>query len=118
MDKTKSKMKPKTHEESRLSCCAACGRGDVKQIATPITEGLIRKFAHPSYNIPVESYPAGLCNLYKKHLYLCKSMGAPAREEWSNFRLEDITIPRVPSNSNNCTCAMYHTAHFIPFGVT
>ena len=81
MDKTKSKMKPKTHEESRLSCCVVCGRGDVKLRVTPVTEELIRKFAHPSYNMTVESYPAGLCNLCKKHLYLCKSKGASAREE-------------------------------------
>ena len=112
------KMKPKSHKVARLSCCAACGRGNVKQTVTPVTEELIRKFTHPSYNMTVESYPASLRDLCKKHLYLCKSKGAPAREEWAAFRLEDITIPIVISTCSDCTCSMCHTAHFNPIGVT
>ena len=116
--KSKIHMKrPKTHEEARLSCCAACGRGGAKLVVTAITEGLIRRYAHPSYNASIQSYPGGLCKSCKTYLYQCKSKGAAPREEWTAFKLEEITIPRLPNSSTNCSCSMCHTSHYNPVGV-
>ena len=48
---------PKTHDQARLHCCAACGRGGgVKHSVTPAIEQLIRKYVHPAYNVNVESF--------------------------------------------------------------
>ena len=117
-EKGKNHMKrPKTHEEARLSCCAACGKGGAQMLVKPATEELIRRNAHPSYNITVQSYSVGLCTSCKRHLYFCKSKGAEPRKEWSAFKLEDITIPRLPSSSTDCQCSMCNAAHYNPIGV-
>ena len=109
-------LKPvKDHEEARQRCCAACGRGGAQEEVKPATEELIRKYAHSSYSVKVQSYPLGLCTLCKKHLYLCRSKGAPPREAWAAFKPEDISIARVPPGTQ-CQCPMCHTARFNPVG--
>ena len=35
----------KSHEQARLSCCAACGKGGAELVVTPALEELIRRFA-------------------------------------------------------------------------
>ena len=56
----------------------------------------------------------------KKNLYLCKSKGAAPREEWTAFKLEEVSIRRLSSqlaSITKCQCAMCHTASYKPIGV-
>ena len=105
----------KDHEDGRRSCCGACGKGGAELAVTPALEELIRRFAHPSYSVQVQSFPVGMCKSCKTYLYKCKSKGAAPREEWAAFKLEEIHIPRVPLGTD-CQCAICHTARFNPVG--
>ena len=78
----------KTHQEARLSCCAACGRRGAKIKITPHLESLVMEFAHSCYDRPVLSYPAGLCGSCKTHLYSQKNAYSPQKLDiWKNFHL-------------------------------
>ena len=112
-----SSHKPvRNHEEARLSCCAACGKGGAQLAVTPALQELIKRFAHPCYSVEVQSFPVGLCKYCKTCLYQCRSKGAAPREEWAAFKPEEVHIPRVPPGTD-CQCAMCHTARFNPVGI-
>ena len=91
--------KAKTHTEARLSCCAGCGIGRVKLVVKPAIEILIKKYAHPEYDMKVESYPLGICGGCRNALYSCKtadekneSVEQKVRAQWSQFQLQEIKV--------------------------
>ena len=109
----------KTHQEVRLSCCAACGRRGAKIKITPHLESLVKQFAHLCYDSSVLSYPAGLCGSCKTHLYSQKKANSPQKLDiWKNFHLELIRIPRTSIPIEECHCAICQCAKFNPIGFT
>ena len=116
---------PKTHEQARLHCCAACGRGGVKLTVTPALENMIKKYVHPAYDVNIESYPIGCCDRCKVSMYRCRkaeesseSVEPWRKKEWDEFKLEDIHVPRTSAECGECPCPIRHCSHFNPCGVT
>ena len=114
--------KARTHSQSRQICCACCGSGGAKILVTQTTELLIKKYAHPNYDMAVQSYPVGLCNVCKVVLYKNRNQDKEGkdvipRKEWKSFKLEQISVPRSSSMSTSCPCPMCRCGHFNPVGV-
>ena len=60
-------------------------------------ELMIKKYVQPSYDVMIESYPAGCCNSCQQNMYRCKKaedsgkLIEPHKEhEWNLFSLEII----------------------------
>ena len=111
-----------THKEARLACCAACGgKSRSMKPITPPTEDLLKTFAHPEYNMCIESFPVGLCSPCRIALYKCskarKSGGnVHLKEAWSLFKLENIKVPRFVEGGV-CSCPICHLAKYISIEV-
>ena len=114
---------PKTHEQACVSCCGACGRGGAQLVMTNVLAELVKRYAHPSYDLNIQSYPAGCCGICKKNLYLCKKaeknsevINPKITESWRQFVLEDIRVPRISEECSTCPCPMCCCATFNPIG--
>ena len=54
--------KTSTHEDCRESVCYCCGVKTARKLITSGQETMVKAHAHPEYDSPVKSYPAGLCS--------------------------------------------------------
>ena len=115
---------PKTHNQARRYCCAACGRGGAELAVSNALERLINKYAYSMYNVLVELYPTGYFFLSMSYLYKCKNgddsgqeVNPLLRKEWEKFHLEKTKVPRSLAECKDCSCPMCKCAHFNPVSV-
>ena len=116
----------KIHEDAQKACCAGCGihtaEKDRKLPLTKLLEKLIKKFAHPSFDSTVASFPVGLCATCRRMLYKCEKcekegQEVKPREVWSGFILEEIKVPRMSAECSVCSCPLCKCARYNPIGI-
>ena len=120
-------MVPKfgTHEDCRQAICACCGVKTAKKRISEKEEFLVKEHAKKEYDSKIESYPAGLCQACRRHLFECAKakakgvdwdwLGRPhPKLLWDKFELQNERFD--PSQHSALTCNICQVAKYTPVG--